>query len=90
MTIFHLLVVNFFKHVLTVYLASCTLFLVFLSVIKFILIKYCNLKSILITVIFHYNNNEINVFSFKLLMSPECDTTTKNHNKIKRDMQIQT
>lgn len=23
-------------------------------------------------------------------MSPECDTTTKNHNKIKRDMQIQT
>lgn len=42
------------------------------------------------TVIFHYNNNEINVFSFKLLMSPECDTTTKNHNKIKRDMQIQT
>lgn len=71
-------------------MASCTLFLVFLSVIKFILIKYCNLKTILITVIFHYNNNEINVFSFKLLMSPECDTTTKNHNKIKRDMQIQT
>lgn len=71
-------------------MAFCTLFLVFLSVIKFILIKYCNLKSILITVIFHYNNNEINVFSFKLLMSPECDTTTKNHYKIKRDMQIQT
>lgn len=71
-------------------MASCTLFLMFLSVIKFILIKYCNLKSILITVIFHYNNNEINVFSFKLLMSPECDTTTKNHNKIKQDMQIQT
>lgn len=62
----------------------------FLSVIKFILIKYCNLKSILITVIFHYNNNEINVFGFKLLMSPECDTTTENHNKIKQDMQIQT
>lgn len=23
-------------------------------------------------------------------MSPECDTTTENHNKIKQDMQIQT
>lgn len=54
--------------------------------IKFILIKYCNLKFIFITVIFYYNNNEINVFSFKFLMLFECDIIIKNYNKIKRDM----
>lgn len=58
----------------------------FFLVIKFILIKYCNLKIIFITVIFYYNNNEINVFSFKFLMLFECDIIIKNYNKIKRDM----
>lgn len=55
----------------------------FFLVIKFILIKYCNLKFIFIIVIFYYNNNEINVFGFKFLMLFECDIIIENYNKIK-------